>query len=95
MLEATTTDELEQARVRYLGRKAELPQILRASRSSRPRSARSSARPRTRPARRSRRCWRRAARRSAGAELEERLAGEAIDVTLPGEPLRRPAACTC
>ena len=52
---APSSAALEELRVRYLGRKAELPNLLRGVASCRPRSAAPSARPPTRRARRSRR----------------------------------------
>ena len=48
---APSADALEELRVRYLGRKAELPQMLRGVPSSRPPSAAPSARRPTRRAR--------------------------------------------
>ena len=89
VLEASTPEQLEELRVRYLGRKAELTQILRSIPIACPRSgARSSARPATRRAARSRRCSERALERARRrCSSRSACAGEAIDVTLPGEPL--------
>ena len=76
---ATSLDEVEQARVRYLGRKAELPQALRAVRDRETGMALNALRDRLETA--------------IGArhdelereELDRRLREETIDVTLPGE----------
>jgi phenylalanyl-tRNA synthetase alpha chain len=76
---ATSLDEVEQARVRYLGRKAELPQALRAVRDRETGMALNALRDRLEAA--------------IGArhdelereELDRRLREETIDVTLPGE----------
>jgi phenylalanyl-tRNA synthetase alpha chain len=82
-----TVDALEEIRVRYLGRKSELTGILRrigelpdAERGS-VGSAANEARTALEDAL--------ARRRSEleGVELEDRLAGDAIDVTLPGTPI--------
>ena len=58
---ATTTAALEEVRVRALGRKAELPNLLRGVAELGPRSGAGSARRPTRPARR----WRRPSRPAA------------------------------
>ena len=76
---ATSLDEVEQARVRYLGRKAELPQALRAVRDRETGMALNALRQRLESA---------IADRHATIEREEldrRLREETIDVTLPGE----------
>jgi len=81
-----SSEELEEVRVRVLGRKAELPQILRGSPTWSPSSAAPSAAPPTRRARR----WRRRSppvHRSWPAPSSRRgLRGDAVDVTLPGAP---------
>ena len=81
---ASTTAELEELRVRYLGRKAELTQILRGIAELPDGRARSGRQGRQRGAERARvaagGAQRRARRQRAGA----RLAEDAIDVTLPG-----------
>ena len=87
---------LEELRVRYLGRKAELTAILRGIGELSARRARAGRhRRQRRRARRSRRDLE--ARRAAleAAELESGLAADAIDVTLPGTPPRRAGTRTC
>jgi phenylalanyl-tRNA synthetase alpha chain len=83
---ASTTDELEQVRIHYLGRKAELPNLLRnvAQLAPEERAATGKA------ANQARRSLEQAieAREAelAGAELERRLEQDRIDVTLPADP---------
>src|SRR5262249_17528923 len=80
--EASTLDDLDRARVRYLGRKSELKQALREVRDRDTGMALNTARERIEDA---------VEQRKAGLEravLDERLAEERVDVTLPGE---RPA----
>jgi phenylalanyl-tRNA synthetase alpha chain len=76
---ATSLDEVDQARVRYLGRKAELPQALRAVRDRETGMALNSLRDKLESAI--------AARHDTieREELDRRLREETIDVTLPGE----------
>jgi len=86
---APSTDALEEVRVRFLGRKAELPNLLRGVRDLPPeqRGAVGQAANRTRQA-----LERRIAERErtlADAELERRLAEDRVDVTLPGTPPQR------
>ena len=83
---AATTDELEELRVRYLGRKAELIQILRgiAELPSEERGSVGKAGNRARQELESL-LESRSAELDA-SELGERLAEDAIDVTLPGSP---------
>jgi phenylalanyl-tRNA synthetase alpha chain len=86
-LEASSPAELEELRVRYLGRKAELTQILRSI-PSLPKEARAELGKAGNEARRALETLLEQRSRSLGAgELERRLREEAIDVTLPGEPL--------
>jgi phenylalanyl-tRNA synthetase alpha chain len=76
---ATSLDEVDAARVRYLGRKAELPQALRAVRDRETGMALNALRQKLESA---------IADRHATIEREEldrRLREETIDVTLPGE----------
>jgi phenylalanyl-tRNA synthetase alpha chain len=84
---ATTVQELEEARIRFLGRKAELPNLLRGVASLPPEE-----RARTgKSANATRQALEQAiARRTeelTAAELEQRLAADRIDVTLPGDPI--------
>ena len=78
---ASTVPELEDVRVRILGRKADLPQALRAVRDRETGMALNAVRQRLESAF--------AERRAAieEEELERRLNEETIDVTLPGERL--------
>ena len=84
--QAASTEALEEVRVRFLGRKAELPNLLRGVAQLAPDErgvvgkAANQARQGLETAL--------AARESdlAGAELDARLAGDRIDVTLPGDP---------
>jgi phenylalanyl-tRNA synthetase alpha chain len=85
---APGTTELEELRVRYLGRKAELTAILRgiAELPEGERGAVGGAANRARKALEEL-LERRAAELDA-AELEQRLAGDRVDITLPGAPAR-------
>ena len=78
---AKSLPELEEARIRFLGRKAELPQALREVRDRETGMALNALRERLEAAV--------AQRREAieRAELDRRLGEEAVDVTLPGEDL--------
>src|SRR3954454_13515066 len=83
---ADSTSALEELRVRYLGRKAELPNLLRGV-AQLPAEERGSV---GRAANQARQALEaliesRAAALEA-AELDEGLAADRIDVTLPGEP---------
>jgi phenylalanyl-tRNA synthetase alpha chain len=84
---AETSDALEQARVRFLGRKAELPNLLRGVAQLPPqeRGAVGKAANVARKALEDLIDARGAA--LAGAELDARLAADRIDVTLPGAPV--------
>jgi phenylalanyl-tRNA synthetase alpha chain len=80
---ASTLAELDDARVRYLGRKSELKQALREVRDAETGRVLNTLREKLETA---------IAAREASlgeAELEQRLAEERIDVTLPGERLPR------
>src|SRR5262249_19790345 len=84
---AADSDALEQARVRFLGRKAELPNLLRgvAALPAEQRGAVGKAANVARQALEALIAARGAA--LAGAELDARLARDTVDVTLPGSPL--------
>ena len=84
---ASTTDALEQARVQFLGRKAELPNLLRGV-AQLPPEERGAVGKAANVARKTleEQIEARGAQ-LAGAELETRLAADRIDVTLPGAPL--------
>ena len=80
---AATLQELDEARVRYLGRKSELKQALRNVRDPESGRVLNTLRERIEQA---------VAEREGAlseADLERRLAEERVDVTLPGEPVRR------
>ncbi len=76
---ASTADEVEELRVRYLGRKAELPQALRAVRDRETGMTLNALRERLETAITQRRDT------LETAELDRRLREDVIDVTLPGE----------
>jgi phenylalanyl-tRNA synthetase alpha chain len=85
--EARDTDALEALRVRFLGRKAELPNLLRGVAQLEP-AERGAVGKRANEARRAVEGAIDAARdKLAAAELEERLARDRVDVTLPGAPV--------
>jgi phenylalanyl-tRNA synthetase alpha chain len=86
---ATTTDALEDARVAHLGRKAELPNLLRGVAELAPEERGKVGR----AANEARQALEAlvASRRSdlENAELDARLAADRVDVTLPGSPVAR------
>ena len=87
---AQTSEELEELRVRYLGRRAELPQMLRGLTELEPQErARVGA-----AANSARRALEQLIDERAQAlqasELEHELARDRVDVTLPGAPPQRP-----
>jgi phenylalanyl-tRNA synthetase alpha chain len=84
---ASTTEALEDVRVRYLGRKAELPNLLRnvAQLPAEERAATGKAANQARQA--LERAIEERGGQLAGAELEQRLAADRVDVTLPADPL--------
>ena len=85
---AAGTAELEELRVRYLGRKAELTTILRGIAELPAEERGTVGGGATRRARSSRRCSRRAPRRSTPASSSRGWPSDRIDVTLPGAPAR-------
>jgi phenylalanyl-tRNA synthetase alpha chain len=80
---AASSEQLEEARVRYLGRKSELKQALRQVRDRESGMALNALRGRLETALEERE------RALRAAELEHVLTEESIDVTLPGEPIPR------
>ena len=80
---ASTADEVEELRVRYLGRKAELPQALRAVRDRETGMTLNALRGRIEAALDSRQA------ELERADLDRRLTEERADVTMPGRPVRR------
>src|ERR671933_2973835 len=84
--EASSTDALEELRIRWLGRKAELPNLLRTV-AELPPAERGQVGKAANEARQAITGWIESARQAvADAELEERLARDRVDVTLPGAP---------
>ena len=83
----TSTTALEEVRIRYLGRKAELPNILRGVAELPPEQRG----PAGKAANQARQTLERLIEDRAGelatAELEQKLAEDRVDVTLPGDPL--------
>ncbi|MFN8173514.1 MAG: phenylalanine--tRNA ligase subunit alpha [Solirubrobacteraceae bacterium] len=87
---ASTSEELERERVRWLGRKAELPNLLRGVRDL-PAAERGAVGRAANEARQELEgLLEERARELAGAELDARLAGDRVDVTLPGDPAQPP-----
>jgi phenylalanyl-tRNA synthetase alpha chain len=84
---ATTTSALEETRIRYLGRKAELPNILRgvAELPTEQRGPTGKAANQARQALES--LIERRGQELAAQELDQRLTQDRVDVTLPGDPL--------
>ncbi|MEX0993356.1 MAG: phenylalanine--tRNA ligase subunit alpha [Solirubrobacterales bacterium] len=86
VLEASSAEDVEELRVRYLGRKAVLTQVLRSV-AKLPVEQRAEIGKRGNEARHALEAL--IAERAAtleGDELDHRLAGERVDVTLPGDP---------
>ena len=83
---ASDTAALEQLRIKYLGRKAELPNLLRGVAQLPPeeRAATGQAANQARQALEG--LIERRSQELAGAELHERLTSDRVDVTLPGDP---------
>jgi phenylalanyl-tRNA synthetase alpha chain len=88
--EAPDTSELEEVRVRFLGRKAELPNLLRGVAQLPPEERGTVGR----AANEARKALEAAIEARAGeleaAELDSRLTTDVIDVTLPGSPAVKP-----
>src|SRR3954470_13216014 len=83
---AGTTDELDELRVRFLGRKAELPNLLRGV-GELPPEQRGQVGKRANEVRKALEARLGAAREQLdAAELDARLAADRVDVTLPGDP---------
>src|SRR5947209_1006912 len=84
---AQTTDALEEVRVRFLGRKAELPNLLRGV-AELPQDQRASTGKAANEARQAiERAVERRQQELAVSELQARLAEDRIDITLGGDPL--------
>src|SRR5436305_484867 len=86
--DATTSDQLEELRIKLLGRKAELPNLLRGV-AELPPEQRGAVGKRANGARQTLEAKIDAAKSSLGsAELDKRLAEDRVDVTLPGSPVQ-------
>jgi phenylalanyl-tRNA synthetase alpha chain len=87
LVNAATTDQLEDVRIRYLGRKAELPNILRGV-AALPAEQRGAVGKAANQARQSlERAIQARGEELAAQELEARLREDRVDVTLPADPL--------
>jgi phenylalanyl-tRNA synthetase alpha chain len=84
---ADSSDALEDARIRHLGRKAELPNLLRAV-AQLPADQRAAVGKAANAARQAlEAAVQRRSQALAAAELDERLVADRVDVTLPADPL--------
>lgn len=83
---ATNTDALEEVRVRYLGRKARLPNLLRSVATLPPGQRAQTGQQANRARQGLEALIEQRARDLAAAELERRLARDRVDVTLPADP---------
>jgi phenylalanyl-tRNA synthetase alpha chain len=84
---ATDTQELEDARIRYLGRKAELPNLLRTVAELEPQRRAATGKAANEARQALNQAFDHRAEELAAQELQDRLAQDRIDVTLPGDPL--------
>ncbi|MBV9309575.1 MAG: phenylalanine--tRNA ligase subunit alpha [Solirubrobacterales bacterium] len=84
---ARESSALEEVRVRYLGRRAELPNILRRIAELPPEERAATGKAANQARQALERAIEQKQQELAGAELEQRLAGDRVDVTLPGDPL--------
>jgi phenylalanyl-tRNA synthetase alpha chain len=83
---AVDSDAVEQLRVRYLGRKAELPQMLRGVAALEPEQRGAVGKAANEARRALERLIEARATQLDANELEERLRADTVDVTLPGTP---------
>jgi len=83
---ATSSAVLEELRVRYLGRKAELPNVLRGIAQLEPAQRGPTGKAANQARQALEALIEERARELAGGELERRLESDAVDVTLPGSP---------
>jgi phenylalanyl-tRNA synthetase alpha chain len=84
---ATTTAQLEEARVRFLGRKAELPNLLRGVAELPPEERGAVGKAANQARQQLEAAIERKSAELAAQELEQRLTQDRIDVTLPADPL--------
>jgi phenylalanyl-tRNA synthetase alpha chain len=83
---ATSSAELEELRVRYLGRKAELPNVLRGIAQLAPEQRGPTGKAANRARQALEELIAQRVEQLAGGELERRLQADTVDVTLPGRP---------
>jgi phenylalanyl-tRNA synthetase alpha chain len=83
---ASTSAELEELRVRHLGRKAELPNILRGIATLAPEQRGPTGKAANQARQALEALIAQRGEQLAGGELEERLRSDVVDVTLPGAP---------
>jgi phenylalanyl-tRNA synthetase alpha chain len=84
---APDTATLEQARIRYLGRRAELPNLLRSVAELPPAERAASGKAANEARRAVEAAIERRAHELSAQELQQRLESDRVDVTLPGDPL--------
>jgi phenylalanyl-tRNA synthetase alpha chain len=84
---AQDTTALEDARIRYLGRKAELPNLLRTVATLPPEERAATGKAANQARQALEQAIERRAETLEAAELERRLKKDRVDVTLPGDPL--------
>jgi phenylalanyl-tRNA synthetase alpha chain len=84
---ATDTQTLEQARIRYLGRKAELPNLLRTVAQLPPEERAATGKAANQARQALERAIEAKGAQLAVSELEQRLEQDRVDVTLPADPL--------
>ncbi|MGO9958314.1 MAG: phenylalanine--tRNA ligase subunit alpha [Solirubrobacteraceae bacterium] len=84
---AVGTEALEEIRIRYLGRKAELPNLLRGVAQLPPAERAATGKAANQARRDLEAAFERRGAELAAAELDARLVQDRVDVTLPGDPL--------
>ncbi len=84
---AATTQALEDVRIQYLGRKAQLPNLLRGVAQLEPEERAATGKAANQARQRLEAALERKAGELAAVELDARLAQDRIDVTLPADPL--------
>jgi phenylalanyl-tRNA synthetase alpha chain len=84
---AADTQALEEARIRYLGRKAELPNLLRGVAQLEPQERAATGKAANQARRALEEAIERRSHELAARELEQKLIEDRVDVTLPGDPL--------
>src|SRR5918994_4898014 len=87
---ATASPQLEEARIAYLGRKAELPNLLRGVAQLAPEERGTVGRAANEARKALEAAIEERAAELEAAELDTRLAADVIDVTLPGSPVVKP-----